>query len=505
MEPYLQQDEHEADEPRKIRWWENVGGEALTIAIMIHLVLAILGGIWIAQRIFIPVVEPDFVSGPGDPGVGNHAATSSVKPKQFTPVTHNENLRRVIAEGAKTDYPIPDPGNALGELGALTSISGDNISGSLDGSGDSIIGSGPNSGPSLNPTLKLTKKSFIMIPQSWSKRCSQSDRLSRLKENGGTPACDEAVVKGLQWLKANQNADGSWGPQKNAMTGLALLAYFGHCETPHSEEFGESCLRAIVYLVNEGVKNDGLLTASMKSQPAPYEHAIATYALAEAATFCKELRIEVPNLMEVTEKAGQIIIDNQNVNGGWAYGYNKATGGHTDTSVVGWQLQALKACSHTSLKFKGMNASVDKGLDYLVTCQAPDGSFGYSSPGGRTGLTGVGVLCHQMWGKEKSKPVRNGVKFIKENFKMEWESADLYSHYYASQAMMQAGGSNWKSYNSQFRDELLKNQNPDGSWKAPGHKMHGESPVYINTLCVLMLEVYYRFLNSSGQSQHPSF
>ena len=30
-----------------------------------------------------------------------------------------------------------------------------------------------------------------------------------------------------------------------------------------------------------------------------------------------------------------------------------------------------------------------------------------------------------MWGKEKSKQVRNRVKFIKENFRMEWQSADL--------------------------------------------------------------------------------
>lgn len=505
MDTFHQQHENEALQAPKLGFWEKCGGGALSIAIMIHLVLAIGGGILIVQEIWTPAEDPGFVSGTGDPGKGNRAQAQA-KPKQFTPVTYTENLKRVIAIGAKSTYAIPDPGETFGEKSALVSLTGDSMSGSLDGPGDGLIGSGPNSGPGPNIKINSNKKPFDLIPPSWSKRCSKNDRLARLKENGGTPACEDAVVKGLQWLKANQNPDGSWGPQKNAMTGLALLAYFGHCETPLSDEFGESCLKAIVYLVNEGVKNNGLLTANMKSQPAPYEHAIATYALAEAATFCKEIRIEVPNLMEVTEKAGQIIIDNQSQNGGWAYGYNKASGGHTDTSIVGWQLQALKACSHTSIKFKGMNSAVDKGLDYLVTCQAPDGSFGYSGPGGRTGLTGVGVLCHQMWGKDKSKPVRNGVKFIKENFKMDWENADLYSHYYASQAMMQAGGSNWKSYNSQFRDELLKNQNPDGSWKTPGHKLHGASPVYINTLCVLMLEVYYRFLNSSGgQNQHPSF
>jgi hypothetical protein len=150
-----------------------------------------------------------------------------------------------------------------------------------------------------------------------------------------------------------------------------------------------------------------------------------------------------------------------------------------------------------------MNSSVKRGLEYLATCQAENGSFGYSGPDGKTALTGVGALCYQMWGKEKSKEARSGVKFIKENFKLDWDTADsdLYSHYYASQAMMQAGGSYWEFYNNLFRDHLLNNQNPDGSWKAPKFVGHGqtlENAVYRNALCILMLEVYYRFLNSGG-------
>ena len=187
------------------------------------------------------------------------------------------------------------------------------------------------------------------------------------------------------------------------------------------------------------------------------------------------------------------------MNGGWAYGYSKDAGAHTDTSVVGWQLQALKACEHTNLKFDRMNISVDKGLKYLQTMQEPDGRYRYSE--GRTSkkLVGVGVLCNQMWGKGKSKEVKLGVEFIKNRFNFEWDTADLYSHYYASQAMMQAGGSYWNHYNNLFRDELLKNQNPDGSWKHRGDKGDSKNSVYLNTLCILMLEVYYRFLNTTGE------
>ena len=227
------------------------------------------------------------------------------------------------------------------------------------------------------------------------KRCAKADRLQRLKEKGGTPACEDAVVNGLRWLKANQAPDGSWGGHQAAMTGLALLAYSGHCETPASEEFGESCLKGIVYLVDLGLKNNGKLATNPGENSWPYEHAIATYALAEALTFCKELRFEVPNLLAVTEKAGQFIIDNQHEQGGWAYLY-ATTAGHADVSVAGWQIQALRACSHTGIKFRDLTPCIKKALKYLATCQNESGGFGYAGPadGERDGyftLTGVGI------------------------------------------------------------------------------------------------------------------
>ena len=76
--------------------------------------------------------------------------------------------------------------------------------------------------------------------------------------------------------------------------------------------------------------------------------------------------------------------------------------------------------------------------------------------------------------------------------------------------MMQRGGSEWDQYNELFRDQLLNNQEADGSWKIPGggqkpravgasftgNNMDGK--VYRTRLCTLMLEVYYRFLNTGG-------
>jgi hypothetical protein len=70
--------------------------------------------------------------------------------------------------------------------------------------------------------------------------------------------------------------------------------------------------------------------------------------------------------------------------------------------------------------------------------------------------------------------------------------------------MMQMGGEYWEKYNLMFRDQVLKGQNPDGSWREPGggKKIRAvggfDNPIYRTALCTLMLEVYYRFLSTDG-------
>ncbi|MEY3898724.1 MAG: hypothetical protein RLZZ214_4246 [Verrucomicrobiota bacterium] len=490
----------------KQSFWQKLGAGSLSISLILHLVLLSGGVIWVFQ--VIPEAKKNIDFATSSRGGG---PTSELRENKQRAQMRQPHLSRITAREATGGLTLPAP-EEPGQMASLGDLGGGSLSKGPGGPGsgkdfgnnpwgDGVMVPGGGTGPL-----------FRMIPQDMRKRCSKEDRLARLKENGGTPACEEAVVKSLRWLKANQNTDGSWGgANRAAMTGFALLAYFGHCETPASAEFGDSCMRGIVYLINIGMKNEGRIASSFTTNHWSYEHAIATYALGEAATFCKEGKIEVPSLIEITGNAGQFIIDHQNQNGGWAYLY-ATEGGHTDVSVAGWQLQALKACSHTGIKYKGMTSCINKGLAYLNGCQNETGGFGYTgkNPGeaGYFTLTGVGMLCNQMWEKGNRAEVRKGAKYVLENTRFDYNSefCDLYGHYYESQAMMQRGGAEWKQYNDLFRDQLLDNQDADGSWKTPGG---GKKPravaaswqtdkIYRTCLCTLMLEVYYRFLNSGG-------
>ena len=367
------------------------------------------------------------------------------------------------------------------------------------------------------------------IPGIISKRCDLNDRMKRITENGGTPQCEEAVVKSLRWLKKQQNKDGSWGgPPHNykcAMTGMALLSYLAHCETPLSEEFGETVLKGISFLVDQGMKNPVLSLVPQRNEVS-YDHAVATYALCEAYTFCKQMDIpSISNLEKVVIKAVDKIVDNQNTDGGWAYNYNTKAGAHTDLSVTGWNVQALKAAEHGGIRpSKGeIRTALRKAAAYCRKCGKPDGLFTYMQEGredaaARPSLVGVGVLSLQMCGNGSDSAARKGLDWIKNNVKTlqrgqgsgtENVKSNLYMHYYCVQAAMNRGGDVWTSYNKAFRDAVLSGQNADGSFRkndvgyVSGMSNKSEN-IYRQCLATLMLETYYRFLPGTGEGTKNS-
>ena len=340
------------------------------------------------------------------------------------------------------------------------------------------------------------------IPGAMGKR-GGSARTQAILENGGKKQSEEAVLKGLKWLKEHQNPDGSWGPAyPGAMTGFAMLAFLGHNELPVSPDYGPTVQKGLDWLVENGAKNDGRLNmANAFDQPGVYAHAIATYALGEYYTMTKDERV-----VDLFKKAIGYIVAGQGPDGGWMYAYDKS---ESDTSVSGWQIQALKAAHLSGLNIDGVDPALDKAMLNLKRVQAEDGSFGYrkAAPGSYS-LTGAGVLCTYFWKQEKDKSVREGIEFlIKQTEKTHpvdyhHETADLYCWYYNTQACLMVGGAAWTKWNGRFQDQLTKNQNPDGSWpplagKSPGGEIQrdpeGVGPVYRTALCILMLEVYYRY------------
>jgi len=328
-----------------------------------------------------------------------------------------------------------------------------------------------------------------------------------LMKMGGTKESERAVARGLRWLADHQNADGSWSTdEKPAMTGLALLAFLGRGETALTPEFGANVSRGIDWLLARGTEFDARFSLTKDNwggNDGVYHHAIATYALAEYYAITKDERAE-----ELLRRAIGYIVGGQAPDGGWQYQYAK--GPDSDTSVSGWQIQALKVAHLTGLNMAGVDDALVRSMGNLARVQGEKGGFGYRKPEDRYSLTGVGVLGTILWKQHKDKVVSKGVRFLldSENPRVDYkaESADLYAWYYSTQACVLVGGPHWTRWNGMFRDQIVGNQSPDGSWppvagKSPGgelqRKPDGAGPFYRTTLCVLMLESYYR--NVLGQ------
>lgn len=459
---------------------------SIVVAIMVIVLIALVLGFFLIPNISkeVPAIVTYKSNSIDDDQVQEKKVQNQIQRKPSAPP--NSQVKVIASTTpSQTSIPVPEVEvtSPVAEFG-----DGDDFGSGWGTAGDGLGGGG-----------------FASIPATMRKRCSKADRMARVQEMGGLPETEETVEKGLEWLKATQNADGSWGSNnKAAMTGFAILAYLGRCETPQSEKYGESCLKGIVWLVNLGMGNEGKLSQSLGNKSWPYEHSIATYAMCEATTFCKQLSINVPNLPEVTTKAVDFIIANQHENGGWGYSYDLSSESHVDLSVTAWHIQALKAAMHTGIKFNGITTCKRDAIEYAERMQnSGHGGFGYSNPNSPAGkkeyfsMTGGGVLSLQMGGKENSSAVRNGVSYIMDNMKFDFksENSDLYALYYEAQALMIRGGRDWQEFNDRIKGSLIPHQNADGSWPAPGDASHGTTQEpYRSCLCILTLEVYYRFL-----------
>jgi len=336
-----------------------------------------------------------------------------------------------------------------------------------------------------------------------------SDRYGRITE--------PAVFRALEWLSKNQHQNGSWGPdrlerkkdQKYAvgLTGLAILTFLAHGETPQHGRFQLNVKRGLQFLTSQQDSVRGSFT-SINNAPgnndyAPYAHAIATYAISEAYGLTR-----ISGLKGVMEKALQPIIEGQMPDGGWAYGYDNASGARKDLSVMGWQVQALKSAAIAGAGNQGLYASLSNAVHGIALMQLSNGRFVYSAHdsmltgSGTDSMTGVGVLCLQLLGYGKRSEARAGLRALKE-VKCKWAADSWgsglhhtrsYDYYYITQAKFQEGKGTWRQWNRHMAAELVEAQHEEGFWLGPESENSMVHKVYNTTLAALTLQVYYRFL-----------
>ena len=127
-----------------------------------------------------------------------------------------------------------------------------------------------------------------------------------------------------------------------------------------------------------------------------YSHGLATIALCEAYGLTGDKQVGM-----AAQGAVNFILDAQNTaDGGWRY--NPKDPG--DTSVVGWQLMALKSAHMAGLNVGGsVFSGTSKWLDAVAVHDGAEYAY-QPGAGPSPTMTSVGLLCRQYLGASATTP-----------------------------------------------------------------------------------------------------
>ena len=444
-------------------------------------------------------------------------AHSVTEPSEQTPLVALPSsfaLPRDIAEGttpprttgaAKVDA-IPDPFVSGGQEGTAPQSA-----------------TWANTTPAANPAAAANipgtanPEALVPIPAPFKNRTAP-DHGGAVRRGGGSSEAEAAVQAALEWLAANQSADGRWeakrfgaGVERNVLgndrhgagakadtgvTGLALLAFLGSGNTHKDGKYATNVRKGLEFIMNSQGR-DGSLGGEAETFAFMYCHGMATLSLSEAYAMTHDNRLEP----FVTRAIDFTLSMQHPQTGGWRY----QPGDTGDTSQLGWQMMSLKSAELAGIPMS--QRTRDGMVRFLksVTSGPHQGRASYR-PGERTSrtMTAEALVCRQFLGMERTNPASDEAgDFVMEELPGKGK-LNLYYWYYASLSMYQLQGEYWRKWNDALQPALLKSQetagNLRGSW-SPDDDLWGGygGRVYSTAMGTLCLEVYYRYLPLYGE------
>jgi hypothetical protein len=219
-------------------------------------------------------------------------------------------------------------------------------------------------GLELAPTSDLASQVGTVMGNDLDGRGSGKEQL--VKGGGGNEASEQAVAMALKWLAEHQFADGSWSfdhttcprcrgqcrnpgdiPEaRNGATGMALLPFLGAGQTHRTGKYKDQVRAGLYYLVKhmKVSPKGGSLNESGGNM---YSHGICAIALCEAYAMTHDKDLYAPAQLALNF----IAYAQDPVGGGWRYKPRD----RGDTSVVGWQIMALKSGHMAYLRVPPIN------------------------------------------------------------------------------------------------------------------------------------------------------
>ena len=312
------------------------------------------------------------------------------------------------------------------------------------------------------------------------------------KTEDGAPELTEetskAIENGLKYLLTTQQKDGFWddgrGNFSTACTSLALMAFMVKGEFPGYGPNADALDRAKVWLLKQAKSvADGYLGKSM------YEHGLATLALSEMWGMTKG-DTDDEDIQRALEAAVKVILRAQNVGGGWRYQPSPDAG--QDTSVTVMVFIALASARQAGIMVP--NEAIKRVVSYMEGAQNMEsGGFSYAPTGKGVSIacSGGGLYVAQLCGERDSQMVKAGIRYLTNLPETVFTNTGhyYYTHYYAIQAMVQAGDEEYAEWYPKIRDALVEKQSKNGAWTGASG-----GNIQATTMAILVLGTPHRFI-----------
>uniref|UniRef100_UPI00321F992C prenyltransferase/squalene oxidase repeat-containing protein n=1 Tax=Thermogutta sp. TaxID=1962930 RepID=UPI00321F992C len=232
------------------------------------------------------------------------------------------------------------------------------------------------------PQTDLLANLGALSGDAFSGRGAGKERLARL--GGASEGSERAVALALQWLANHQLPDGGWsfdhtkaggcnGQCRNpgnlpearaAATALALLPFLGSGQTHREGKYAKNVRAGLYFLITNRMKISPEGGSFLEDGGNMYSQGLASIVLCEAYGMTHDRVLAAP-----AQQALNFICNAQDpVGGGWRYQPRQKG----DTSVVGWQLMALKSGMMAYLQVP--KVTVQKAQVFLDSVQSDGGA-----------------------------------------------------------------------------------------------------------------------------------
>lgn len=361
-----------------------------------------------------------------------------------------------------------------------------------------------------------------------------------LKRHGGSGETEDAVHLGLGWLVKVQDSDGRWdsdgfmlhyvpdataqervaegiGMSRNdlGLTGLCMLAFTGAGYSDQAGAYKQTVKRARKFLLaNQRIADGGFGLEEANFTVTMYAHSLCTFAITDLYLVTGDETLRTP-----MRRALEYLLSMQGEGGGWDYDQRYPSkrdsfvpSTRDDLSISGWAIMALVAAREANFEIPQEN--LDRLAVFLKDCTREDGDGIYADEGTRARDRGMAMLAvsnvsRRLLGEPADSWTQQRQRERMSKKPPIWSDAgtlhgsNMYYWYYGSIAMLlgkdtEEGDARWRQWNIALKRTLLDNQVKSGarrgSFSPVGHwARHSGGRVYSTAVCVLNLEIYYRY------------